>query len=182
MGARRPFLLKGDGMARTPMTRRGATVDKKTKATGGGRDIYGREKALAREIAPLVEGAIPGVDVLAVELVSPSRFCLYVDHPAGVDHALCGRVTHLLERWRSEYTIDVSSPGPNRPLRKRAHFAHAVGRVITVRTGKEIDGQTRFRGELIAAGESSLTILAAAGSLQIPYDVIVRANAIDETT
>ncbi len=165
------------------MTRRGATVDKRTKATGGGRDVYGREKALAREIVPVVEGAVPGVDVLAVEFVSPSRFCVFIDHPQGVDHALCGRVTHLLERWRSEYTIDVSSPGPNRPLRKPAHFAHAVGSSVALRTSKEIAGQTRFRGELAAAGESAVTVTTTGlTGVEIPYEAIVRANLIDETT
>jgi ribosome maturation factor RimP len=168
------------------MGKKGATVDKRSQAansrTGGGRDIYGREKALAREITPVVEGGIPGIDVLAVEFVSPSRFCVFVDHPGGVDHALCGRVTHLLELWRSEYTIDVSSPGPNRPLRKPGHFAHAAGNVVAVRTGKEIGGQTRFRGELTAAGESGVTVTTTEGGVEIPYETIVRANVIDETT
>ena len=170
-------------MAKTIGKRGGAAKrGSATKAAGGGRDVYRREQALAREITPVVEGGIAGIDVLAIELVSPSRFCVFVDHPGGVDHALCGRVTHLLERWRSEYKIDVSSPGPNRPLRKPGHFAFAVGNVVAVRTGKEIDGQTRFRGELVAAGESAVTVAAAAGSAEIPYEAIVRANVIDETT
>ena len=167
------------------MGKKGATVDKRASATrtsGGGRDIYGREKALAREIAPVVESGIAGIDVLAIELVSPSRFCVFVDHPGGVDHALCGRVTHLLERWRSEYTIDVSSPGPNRPLRKPSHFTHAVGNIVAIRAGRAIDGETRFRGELTAAGESGVTVTTATGSVEIPYEAIVRANVIDETT
>jgi ribosome maturation factor RimP len=167
------------------LTKRSATVDKRgmpRKPGGGGRDVYGREKALAREITPVVEAGIAGIDVLAVELVSPSRFCVFVDHPEGVDHALCGRVTHLLERWRGEYTIDVSSPGPNRPLRKPGHFAHAVGKVVSVRSGQEIDGETRFRGELVTAGSSGVTIATTGGSVEIPYEAIVRANVIDETT
>ena len=169
------------------MGKRGATVDKKSQATtrqgsGGGRDIYGREKALEREITPVVEGGIPGIDVLAVELVSPGRFCVFVDHAEGVDHALCGRVTHLLARWRGEYTIDVSSPGPNRPLRKPGHFSHAVGSVVALRTAKAIDGETKVRGELTAAGESAVTVATTAGSIEIPYEAIVRANVIDETT
>jgi ribosome maturation factor RimP len=166
--------------------RKGATVDKRGQTaasrSGGGRDIYGREKALAREITPIVEGGIAGVDVLAIELVSPSRFCVFVDHPQGVDHALCARVTHLLERWRSEYSIDVSSPGPNRPLRKPSHFAHAVGNVVALRTAKEIHGETRFRGELTAATVGGVTVTTAVGSLEIPYEAIVRANVIDDTT
>jgi len=163
----------------------GVTVDKRTPAAPtatGGRDVYGRERALAREITPLIEAGIPGIDVLAVELLAPSRFCVFVDHPQGVDHALCGRVTHLLERWRNEFTIDVSSPGPNRPLRKPAHFAHVVGRVVALRTDKELHGQTRFRGELKASTGSTVTIAAPTVELKIPYEAIVRANLIDETT
>jgi len=106
--------------------------------------------------------------VLALELVSPSRFCVYVDHPAGVDHALCERVTRLLDSWRRDYAIDVSSPGPQRPLRKPLHFARAVGNKVAVRTGHEIGGKTRFRGELVSAGERSLTLATGAGELEIP--------------
>ncbi len=143
-------------------------------------DIYTREKALEREIAPAVELRLPGVEVLALELVSPSRICVYVDHPSGVDHALCERVTHLLEPWRGQFAIDVSSPGPQRPLRKPAHFARAVGRTVAVKTGHEIAGKTRFRGELVAAGDRAVTIATGAGALEIPYEEIVRGNLIDK--
>ena len=97
-------------------------------------DVYTKERTLEREIAPAIERSLPGVEVLALELVSPHRFCVYVDHPGGVDHALCERVTRLLDGYRTDYGIDVSSPGPERPLRKPAHFAQAVGRRVTVRT------------------------------------------------
>ena len=58
---------------------------------------YVRERTLQDEIAPAVESRVPGVDVIAVELLSPSRFCVYIDHPDGVDHALCARVTRVLD-------------------------------------------------------------------------------------
>ena len=143
---------------------------------------YARERTLEREIASAVEGRLPGVEVLAVELISPSRFCVYVDHPQGVDHALCERVTQLLDAYRADFTIDVSSPGPERRLRKPTHFASAVGRRVAVRTGSDIEGRSRFRGEVIEAGGDSVTLTAAGASepLQIPYDAIVRANLIDE--
>src|SRR3990170_714440 len=110
---------------------------------------YARERTLQDEIAPAVERSLPGVEVLAVELLSRRRFCVYVDHPDGVDHALCERVTRLLDTYRTDFTIDVSSPGPERPLRTHAHFAAAVGRRIAVRTAREIEGRNRFRGEEI---------------------------------
>jgi ribosome maturation factor RimP len=165
------------------MAKRGVTVER-TAANAAdradGRDIYGRERALAREITPVIESSLAGVEVLAVELLSPSRFCVFVDHAEGVDHALCGRVTHLLERWRSDYTIDVSSPGPNRPLRTPASFTAAAGSTASFRTDREIDGRTRFRGRLSAAGSSAVTVETSEGAVQIPYEAIVRANVIDE--
>jgi len=51
----------------------------------------------------VVESGLPGVEVLAVELLSPARFCVYVDHPAGVDHALCERVTNVLRGYLDRY-------------------------------------------------------------------------------
>lgn len=138
------------------------------------------EKTLAKEIAPAVERGVPGIEVLAVELLSPSRFCVYVDHPQGVDHALCSRVTQLLDRYRETYTIDVSSPGPERPLRTPAHFRAAVGHDVQVRTATEIAGKKRFRGPVVAADERSFRIGSGDEALDIPYDAIVRGNLIDE--
>jgi ribosome maturation factor RimP len=104
-----------------------------------------------------------------------------VDHPEGVDHALCERVTRVLDTYRADYTVDVSSPGPERPLRKPAHFASAVGRRVSVRTEVEIDGRSRVRGVVSNVAEDAVTVeTVEAKSLRIPYDVIVRGNLIDE--
>ena len=143
---------------------------------------FTRERALQDEIAPAVEQRLPGVEVLAVELLSPSRFCVYVDHPGGVDHALCERVTRLLDAYRSDFAIDVSSPGPQRPLRKPAHFASAVGRRVAVRIDTDLDGRNRFRGEVLEVDDEAIVLSSSSHSepLRIPYDAIVRANLIDE--
>src|SRR5437899_13111590 len=107
-----------------------------------------REKQLQREVTRLVEGALPGVDVLALELTGKERFCVYVDHPQGVDHALCERVTDVLRPYLDQYSVEVSSPGFERPLRTKAHFERAVGKYVR---GKTETG--RARGHVLAAGE-----------------------------
>src|SRR6266508_2517024 len=109
---------------------------------------YERERQLEREIAPRVEHDLPGVEVLALELLAPKRFCVYVDHPDGVDHALCQRVTDLLRDYLREYTVDVSSPGIERPLRKPQHFARVVGHKVSLRTAAPVAGRSKFKGEL----------------------------------
>ena len=138
------------------------------------------ERSLQREITPVVERALPGTEVLAVELLGPERFCVYVDHPTGVDHALCERVTNVLRPYLERYTVDVSSPGIERPLRTAVHFGNVLGRRVAIRTGDEIDGRRRFRGELVAAGEESVTVQTNGTRVDIPYDAIVRGNLIDE--
>ena len=141
---------------------------------------YERERQLQQEIAPRIEHDLPGVDVLAVELLTPTRFCVYVDHPQGVDHSLCARVTDLLRDYLREYTIDVSSPGLARPLRKPGHFASVVGQRVSLRTSQPVAGRSKFKGLLKGAGEQSVTLGVDEADVTIPYDAIVRGNLIDE--
>lgn len=138
--------------------------------------VHDKEKELQREIARSVSQGLPGVEVLAVELTGRERFCVYVDAPGGVDHALCERVSGLLRPYLDRYGVEVSSPGLERPLRTRAHFERAIGRRVRLKTGAG-----RLSGEVRAAGERSVTLSAGTGEpVDIPYDAIVRANLIDE--
>src|SRR5674476_310672 len=58
---------------------------------------YEKEQKLLQQVAPRIESELAGVEVLALELTTPSRFCVYVDRPdGGVDHALCKQVTDAL--------------------------------------------------------------------------------------
>jgi len=142
--------------------------------------VRDKEKELTDEVSRLVEKALPGVDVLAVELVSPARFCVYVDHPAGVDHALCRRVTDVLRGYLDRYTVDVSSPGLERPLRKPDHFRGAVGRQAALLTARAIDGRSRFRGRIVAAENETVRLATGSEEINIPYEDLVRGNLIDE--
>ena len=139
---------------------------------------FAKERTLQDEIAPAVESRVPGVEVLAVELPSTNRIRVYIDHEGGVDHALCERVTYVLDAYRSEYAIEVSSPGPDRPLRKREHFADAIGERVSVRAETR---KNRYRGILTEAGDDTITLdTGDAAEVHIPYEAIVRANLIDE--
>jgi ribosome maturation factor RimP len=142
--------------------------------------VHERERALHREVAATVEDRWPDVEVLAVELGGPDRLTVYVDHPEGVDHALCERVTGVLRSYLERYRLDVSSPGPERPLRTREHFADALGRKVAVRTTYEVAGRQRFRGEVVAASEGEVTLSAGGERVEVPYDAIARGNLIDE--
>ena len=144
-------------------------------------NVYEKERTLEHEISEQVERAVPGVEVLAVELSGPERFTVYVDRPEGVDHALCEQVTHVLWDYLREYSVDVSSPGLERPLRKPEHFRQVVGRRVRLRTDRELDGRRKFRGTVVEAERDSLALDVADGErVVIPYEQIVRGNLIDE--
>jgi ribosome maturation factor RimP len=143
--------------------------------------VHERERELTREVTQTVEQGLPDVEVLAVELSGRERFTVYIDHAAGVDHALCERVTNLLRGYLDRYTVDVSSPGSARPLRTPAHFRSAIGRKVAVRTDNDIQGRKRFRGQVLAADEAALSLGAEGGeAVLIPYREIVRGNLVDE--
>ena len=162
MGAARPFFL-----------RKAESVSVENKMATG---VHDKEKTLYRQVAQKVGAGMPDVEVLALELTGREQVRVYVDHPAGVDHALCARVTTILRPLLDDYSVEVSSPGFDRPLRTRAHFTQAVGRQVRLRTGDR-----RLRGEVVSAGERTLQLQPAKGEpLEIGYDEIVRANLIDE--
>ena len=140
-------------------------------------DLYDKERTLYREVSSRVERSVPGVEVLALELSGPARMTDFIDHPQGVDHGLCERVTDVLRDYLTEYAVDVSSPGVERPLRRRPHFERVVGQKVSVRTAD----RKRVRGQLVAAGERTLRVEPGRGDpVEIPYDSIVRGNLIEE--
>ena len=139
--------------------------------------VYDRERTLTREVVQRVEGALPGVEVLAVELTGPERITVYVDRPEGVDLALCERVTRVLDEYRRRYGVDVSSPGPERPLRKPEHFRRAVGSRVKLKTAE----RAKVRGEVVRATDDAVTLAADGGEVDIPYGQIVRGNLIEES-
>jgi ribosome maturation factor RimP len=142
--------------------------------------VHEKERQLHCEVADAVQSRLPDVDVLAVELKGPERLCVYIDHPNGVDHALCENVTDALRSYLDRYSLEVSSPGFERPLRTRDHFARAVGHTVSVRTAIEVSGRKRFRGAVVEAGKDQATIEVGDERFGVPYDAIVRGNLIEE--
>lgn len=138
--------------------------------------MYERERELTEAITPAVESALPGVEVLAVEILGRGRFCVYVDRPEGVDHELCERVTRLLADYRQDWSIDVSSPGPQRPIRRPEHFRRAIGGTVRLKTAES----RRIRGTVVAADEKAVTVAVDGDPQEIPVGDIVRGNLVDE--
>jgi ribosome maturation factor RimP len=128
--------------------------------------------------ATLAEAA-PDVEVLLAE-VSGETVRLFIDHPDGVTLEVCERVTLLLPEVRESHSLEVSSPGRQRPLSKPAHFRRFLGRRARVRTRETRDGHKTFTGELVGASDIEVTIAAETGVVAIPYDAITRSNLVEE--
>ena len=134
---------------------------------------------LQTDIEQRLASAEPEVEVLSAERVGTERVRLFIDHPDGVSLALCERVTEHLRDLLNEYGLEVSSPGPERPLTKPDHFRRFVGRRAKVRTAQEHGGHKSFTGELVGASDDGVTIAADTGVVSIPYADIKRSNLLE---
>ena len=122
----------------------------------------------------------PEVEVLLAEVVGGDLIRLFIDHPQGVSLELCERVTHALPELRERYSLEVSSPGTQRPLSKPEHFRRYVGRKAKVRTRDAKDGHRSFTGELLNANDDSVTVAASTGVVSIAYADIHRSNLVGD--
>ncbi|MBA2764410.1 MAG: ribosome maturation factor RimP [Thermoleophilaceae bacterium] len=121
----------------------------------------------------------PQLELLLAEPLSAGITRLTIDHPAGVDLSLCERVTRALRDLLEDTALEVSSPGPQRPLTKPDHFRRFLGRRARVRTRGEHDGRQSFTGELVGADDRAVTVAAGEGVVSIPYSDIKRSNLLE---
>ena len=133
---------------------------------------------LQTEIEGRLATTEPDVEVLLAEVVSPSTLRLFIDHADGVSLALCERVSGLLNDYRDRYSLEVSSPGQDRPLTKPQHYTRFLGRHARVRLREARDGHKSVTGELVGASDSDVTIAAPDGVVTIPYEQIARSNLV----
>ena len=124
----------------------------------------------------------PGVELIALEHPAPDSLRLYIDHPDGVDLALCERVTNQLRDLLVDHSLEVSSPGVERPLTKPEHFRRFLGRTVRVRTREPLDGRRSFTGTIAGADESGVEVALPEGAVTIPHERIRRSNLVPEVS
>ena len=134
---------------------------------------------LQNDIEQRLASAEPEVEVLFAERVGAERVRLFIDHPDGVSLALCERVTAHLRELLSEYSLEVSSPGPQRPLSKPDHFRRFIGRRARLRLREPRNGHKSFTGELVGASDDEVTVAAEDGLVAIAYSEINRSNLLE---
>ena len=134
--------------------------------------------ALQTEIEERLAATEPEVEVLLAELVSGRTLRLFIDHPDGVTLALCERVSGRLNDFRDRYSLEVSSPGQDRPLTKPQHYSRFLGRHARLRLRDARHGHKSVTGELVGASDREVTIAADGAILTIPYEQIARSNLV----
>lgn len=123
----------------------------------------------------------PEVELIALEQPAAQTLRLYVDRPGGVDLALCEGVTAHLRDLLERYSLEVSSPGIDRPLTKPEHFRRYLGHRVRVRTRDAIDGRRNFTGTLTEADAESVSLDAEGAPVRIPLAGIRRSNLVAES-
>ncbi len=108
---------------------------------------------------------------------------ILVDHDGGIDIARIRRISRAVSRLFDEvdpipgrYTLEVSSPGLERPLRTPAHFLDAVGSEVTAKTSMEIGGRRRFVGVVETADDDGFDLRTEDVVTHISYAVLSSAR------
>jgi ribosome maturation factor RimP len=144
---------------------------RRTRVSSGSSDLQA-------EIEGRLAASEPEVEVLLADVGPTGTLRLFIDHPDGVTLALCERVSGLLTEYRDRYSLEVSSPGQDRPLTKPQHYSRYLGRHARVRLREARDGHRSVTGELVGASDNDVTIAAQEGVVTIPYEQIARSNLV----
>lgn len=148
----------------------------------GSRSIQERVQEIAERVA-----IDHGLELVHCEVAGPEGkpiVRLFIDKPEGVTHQDCSAVSHYLgtildveDFIHAAYTLEVSSPGLERGLYKRADFERFAGNLAKVKTRSLVNGQRNFRGRLLGVEENDVLFEDRTnGRVSIPLEAIVKAN------
>jgi len=147
----------------------------------------------ADPLVTLVRGVVEpmGYELVGAEyLTAPNGGALlrvYIDTEAGIQLEDCEAVSHQLSGVldvehpiRGDYTLEVSSPGLDRPLFEKAHFQQFLGRQARLRVSVPIDGRRNFKGTLARVEEHDVVILVDGQEYRLPLEQLESARLVPE--
>ena len=137
-------------------------------------------------LAPVVEAL--GYECWGVEFISQGRHSLlrvYIDHANGIQVDDCEKVSRQVsgvldveDPISSEYTLEVSSPGMDRPLFTLEQFAKHAGEQVKIKLRSPFEGRRNFQGLLKGVEEQDVIVQADEHEYLLPVDSIEKANII----
>ncbi len=112
---------------------------------------------------------------------------LYIDKEGGVTLDDCsnisgqvGQLIELNDLIMHPYTLEVSSPGLNRPLKKEEDFVKYEGKLVRLKVRNPVDGRKNFRGRLLGYEQGTVTIDVGDEIVSLPFNEIRKANLVYE--
>lgn len=112
---------------------------------------------------------------------------IYIDREQGITVDDCARVSHQVsgvldveDPLQGSYTLEVSSPGLDRPLFTLEQFRHFIGHQVKLRLRMAIDGRRRFSGTIVDVGDKDVTVAIDGEQQVISLDMIEKANLVPE--
>ncbi len=139
-------------------------------------------------VRPVVESL--GYELVGVEYLTQGRDGLlrvYIDHEDGIGVEDCKRVSHQLsgvldveDPIRGHYTLEVSSPGLDRPLFTAEHFQQFAGQEARLKLATPVLGRRKLTGRIVGVHDDEVEILVDGESYMVPLDTIERANLVAE--
>lgn len=143
---------------------------------------------LERAVAPVVEAAgLELVDVTFRREAGRRILRVTVDREGGVDLGAISLVSERISRRLDvegfepgPYSLEVSSPGVERPLRRPADFARRIGEKIRVKTHRPVDDARSHTGTIVAATDEEVTIATGSGERRLPLEDIASARTVFE--
>ena len=145
------------------------------------------ETRIAELIQPTVEAL--GVELWGVEYLIQGKYSVlrvYIDRQdEGVTIDDCERVSRQVsgildveDPIPGEYTLEVSSPGMDRPLFHLEQFARFAGEPASVRLRTPVEGRRKFKGVIQSVSDDSVTLLVDGKEYQLPAVAIDKANLV----
>ncbi len=137
-------------------------------------------KPTPEEIETRLETIDPTIEFLALEQAGGDLLRLVIDRDDGVTLDLCQQVTSGLGDLLTEYSLEVSSPGPERPLTKPAHFERFTGRRARVTVGEPVGDRRNFTGRIAASDPANVILEVDGNNFEIPFANIERSHLVPE--
>jgi ribosome maturation factor RimP len=137
-------------------------------------------------VRPVVERAgLELVDIVFRRESGRRVLSVVVDRDGGVDLDTIAELAEKVSRRLDvegfapgPYSLEVSSPGIERPLKRPPEFRRRVGEMVKVKTRSPIEGRTNITGALVSTDDDAIVIAAEGGELRVPYAEIASARTV----
>ena len=144
------------------------------------------EQKLTELLRPAVEET--GKSLLGIEYLSAgnnSVLRLFIDHENGINVDDCAEVSRQVgalldveDPISSEYSLEVSSPGVDRPLFELAHYQEVIGETVNLKLSMPLNGRRKFKGPLVAIENDTLIVEVDSIDYELSISNIVKANLV----